>query len=177
MLTRKSRQLATAILLALGATGLASCGNLVYVDIEGAAGVSHDGEGNLTVHVMACKNSTQEILVESVKGGAAEVRGRFEAPEKAEGYIEVSLSSPESWVETTPLLIPLDPNENLQFDAKTTKPGGPNPVFAYKLYSPVMVTVGELFDYRPGEIVVSYESYSARNRAVSLEEFKSYCDD
>lgn len=151
-----------------------SCGNFINLEIDGLVGVSHDGNGNLTAHVMTCGNSAKEILVTKENDGDV-VYGRFVSPHSSEGYIEVPLSAPKPWEPSKTLSLPKNPSARLKFDAVPTRGGGPGPFIADRIFSPTRTSMAEIVDYEAGIVIVSYRSDMTRDGAVTVEDFKTFC--
>ncbi|MDU0479519.1 hypothetical protein QVA66_09730 [Staphylococcus chromogenes] len=102
----------------LGCLTLTSCGKPIYTEMDGITGISHDGHGNITVHVVVCENTVSKIKLiggfyDGPNGTNNPPLGTLESPTPQTDYFTVNLSNPAPWFYSEPPRIPTDPEKLL----------------------------------------------------------------
>lgn len=163
----------------LGATSLVACSDYVDVTWNGLVGISHDGQGHITVHVNTCDNSTSAIFIESVPekrrdGELNKIIGRYTSEQPASGYFEMKIDDPAPWKTEVPLALPQDPTQTFIFHAEPTDLGGPQWLHPKNYFDAVASNGAELFKWSPGKIVVDYDEAHTYG-SMTVDDFKSAC--
>lgn len=168
-----------ALLIVGAATMLTSCGNYLDVERSGESGVSHDGNGNLSLHVNTCQNSTRHVEVVAGREGLAseEVNptiGSFVRDEPVSGSFVVRVQDPSPWSVDQELVLPDDPSRFFIVSARPDDDGGPAFIRPEKYFSVAAVTYDDLMTVSPGIIVTG--TYEGQLSTVTQELFDATCD-
>ncbi len=172
--------LTRTVLLATGSTSmLTSCGNYLNIELSGRTGVSHDGNGNLSLHVNTCENSTRHVEVVAGREGLAseEVNptiGSFVRDEPVSGSFVVRVQDPSPWSVDQELVLPDDRSHFFIVSARPDDDGGPAFIRPEKYFSGAAVTYDDLMTVSSGIIVTG--TYDGQLSTVTQELFDATCD-
>lgn len=159
--------------------GLSGCGNYVNVEVIGASGFSHDGQGNIVVHVQTCGEPISQLDVTADREGLVadepnEVLARYFAPEAQSGHIQVNLSDPAPWAEQLPLDAAYSDDRALLLNPAPDDTGG-NGVFARgTTIASSSATKREIFQ-QPAGTVLSVSPYDGSMQTWTATEFDAAC--
>ena len=165
------------VLLATGsAIVLTSCGNYVNVELSGRTGVSHDGNGNLSLHVNTCDNSTRRVTVGAGREGLAgdeenPVIGSYSLDEPASGSFAIHIQDPSPWSVEHDLTLPEDPSHFFIVSAWPEDTGGPAVIRPEKFFANAAVTYDGLMAAPPETVVSGVDGLSF----ATAEEFNAAC--
>lgn len=165
----------TVLLVAGSATMLTSCGNYDNTELSGRTGVSHDGNGNLSLHVNTCENSTALVDVVAGREGLAgdeinPVIGSYTLDEPATGSLVIRVQDPSPWSVDQQLALPEDPSHFFIISAKPEDTGGPRFIKPEKHFLTAAVTYDGLMAAPAGAVVTGADG----NRSTQ-EEFDAAC--
>lgn len=159
--------------------GLSGCGNYVNVEVIGASGFSHDGQGNIVVHVQTCGEPISQLEVaEDREGLVADepnaVLARYLAPAAQSGHVQINLSDPAPWAEQVPLDAAYPDDRALLLNPAPDESGG-NGVFARETtIASASATKREIFQ-QPAGTVLSVSPYDGSMQTWTQAEFDAAC--
>ncbi|WP_010539719.1 hypothetical protein [Dietzia alimentaria] len=167
----------TVLLAAGAAVALTSCANFDDYEVSGRTGVSHDGNGNLTLHVNTCENSTTLVEIHAGRENLATdeqnpVIGSYTLDEPASGSLMVRVQDPSPWSVEQELALPEDPSHFFIVSARTEDKGGPRFINPQKYFASAPVTYDRLMDAPPGAVVTGIDNGLS---SVTQEEFDAAC--
>ncbi|MBB0992692.1 hypothetical protein G6009_15145 [Dietzia sp. SLG510A3-30A2] len=166
------------VLLATGATiVLTSCENYDAAEVSGRTGVSHDGNGNLTLHVNTCENSTTLVEVRAGRENLAPdeqnpIIGSYTLDEPASGSLVVRVQDPSPWSVEQELALPEDRSHFFIVSAQTEDKGGPRFINPEKYFASAPVTYDRLMAAPAGAVATGIDNGLS---SVSQEEFDAAC--
>ncbi|MBB1058610.1 hypothetical protein G6020_14725 [Dietzia sp. B19] len=170
-------KLTLTVLLAAGsAIVLASYLNYGKTEWSGLTGVSHDGNGNLFLHVNTCENSTRSVDVVAGREDLAPeeqnpVIGSFTLDEPASGSLAIHVQDPSPWSVEHELALPEDPSRFFIVSAQPEDTGGPPFIKPQKHFLTAAVTFDRLMAAPAGAVVSGGSGLSFH----SPEEFDAKC--
>lgn len=167
----------TVLLAAGSAIALTSCGNHDNTEVSGRTGVSHDGNGILTLHVNTCENSTKHMEVHAGRENLAPdeqnpIIGSYTLDEPRSGSLFVRTHDPFPWSAEQKLALPEDPSHFFIVSAQPENTGGPAFIKPEKHFLTAAVTYDRLMAAPAGAVVTDNDhdlSYS------TPEEFDAAC--
>lgn len=166
----------SALLVASSAILLTSCGNYINVELSGHTAVSHDGNGNLSLHVNTCENSTKRVDVVAGREGLAgdeenPVIGSYTLNEPASGSFVIRVQDPSPWSVEHELALPENPSHFFIVSAWPEDKGGPRFIRPEKYFSNAAVTYDSLMAAPAGTVVSGVDGLSF----ATEEEFNAVC--
>ncbi|MFS4490064.1 hypothetical protein [Dietzia kunjamensis] len=167
----------SALLVTSSAILLTSCGNYINVERSGSIGVSHDGNGNLSLHVNTCEDSTKHVEVVAGREGLAgdetnPVIGSYTLDEPTTGSFVIRVQDPSPWSVEHELDLPEDPSHFFIVSALPEDKGGPAFIRPEKYFSSAAVTYDEFMTAPAGAVVTGIHDGLT---FVTQEEFDAAC--
>lgn len=167
----------TAILAAGAAIVLTSCENYDAAEVSGRTGVSHDGNGIVTLHVNTCENSTKHVKVHAGREDLAPdeqnpVIGSYTLDAPRSGSLFVRTHDPFPWSAEQKLALPEDPSHFFIVSSQPEDKGGPRFINPEKYFSSAPVTYDRLMAAPAGAVVTGID---AGLSYFTPEEFDAAC--
>lgn len=167
----------TVLLVASSAIVLTSCGNYVNVERSGRIAVSHDGNGNLSLHVNTCENSTKHVRVVAGTEGLSRdeenpVIGSYTLNEPTSGSFVIRAQDPSPWSVEHELTLPNNPSHFFIVSAQPEDTGGPAFIRPEKFFSSARVTYDTLMAAPEGALVSDVTNGLSY---ITQEEFNAVC--
>lgn len=167
----------TVLLVASSAIVLTSCANYDAMELSGHTGVSHDGNGNLSLHVNTCENSTTRVDVVAGREGLADDEenpsiGSFTLDAPASGSLVVRVQNPSPWSVDQQLDLPGNFSHFFIVSALTEDNGGPRFINPQKYFSDAALTYDRLMAAPPGTVVIGLNNGLT---SVTKEQFDATC--
>lgn len=169
-------------LVVVGCFALTGCGKPIYTEMDGTTGVSHDGQGNITVHVVVCENTVSKIelvggFYDGPNGTNNPPLGTLESPTPQTGYFTVNLSNPAPWFYSEPPHIPTDP-EKLLMPSPVADDRGDRWIFgAVKIVNYTGLKMKDIYAAPPNMVVKS--RFESSPEVITPEQFAAkqprYC--
>ena len=159
--------------------GVSGCGNYVNVEVIGASGFSHDGQGNIVVHVQTCGEPISQLDVTADREGLVAdepnaVLARYLAPAAQSGHVHVNVNDPAPWAEQLPLDAAYSDDRALLLNPALDESGG-NGVFGRETtIASSSATKREIFQ-QPAGTVLSVSPYDGSMQTWTVTEFDAAC--
>lgn len=169
------RRAAGIFAIGISALSVSSCAQFINIEHVGMVGASHDGRGNISFHLLACRGEAVYRLDIGRSGNQVAPFKVYTADQPYEGYVRIEEESPGSWSASRQVNIDLKPNEVFIIHGFTEDPGGPEPFFASKLMASAYLSYDQIVSHPPEMVQVSFLSVESDDGLMTVDAFKGSC--